>query len=221
MDADFWLERWREGRTHFHQQRVTPLLQKYWPTLELPAGSQVLVPLCGKSLDMLWLAAQGLRVLGSELSQLAVEQFFSENDLQPAIHQSALGRHYVAGNIEIICGDIFNLDAATLNACSGVYDRAALVALPAAMRAQYVSHVYGQLSDQYRGILITLDYPQAEMDGPPFSVQDPEVQTLYAAHSEARVIDRRDILDKEPKFLAQGVSSLDTVVYRLQRTSSD
>jgi len=221
MDADFWLERWREGRTHFHQQRVTPLLQKYWPSLELPAGSQVLVPLCGKSLDMLWLAAQGLRVLGSELSQLAVEQFFSENDLQPAIHQSALGCHYVAGDIEIICGDIFHLDAATLNACSGVYDRAALVALPAAMRAHYVGHVYGQLSDQYRGILITLDYPQAEMDGPPFSVQDAEVQTLYAAHSAAKIIDRRDILDKEPKFLAQGVSRLDTVVYRLQRTSSD
>lgn len=217
MDADFWLERWREGRTHFHQPRVTPLLQKYWPALELPAGSQVLVPLCGKSLDMLWLAQQGLRVLGSELSQLAVEQFFSENDLQPAIHQSALGSHYIAGDIEIICGDIFNLDAATLNVCSGVYDRAALVALPAAMRARYVSHVYGQLSDQYRGLLMTLDYPQAEMDGPPFSVQDPEVQTLYAAHSEARIIDRRDILDKEPKFLAQGVSSLDTVVYHLQR----
>ncbi len=217
MEADFWLERWREGRTHFHQSRVTPLLQKYWPALELAAGSQVLVPLCGKSLDMLWLAAQGLRVLGSELSQLAVEQFFSENNLQPVIHQSALGSHYVAGDIEIICGDIFNLDQATLNACVGVYDRAALVALPAAMRAQYVSHVYGQLSEHYRGILITLDYPQAEMDGPPFSVQDAEVQTLFATHSEAKIIDRRDILDKEPKFLAQGVSSLDTVVYRLQR----
>lgn len=135
MDADFWLDRWREGRTHFHQTRVTPLLQKYWPTLDVPAGGQVLVPLAGKSLDMVWLAGQGLRVLGVELSQLAVEQFFDENDLRPEIHQSAQGRHYVAGNLELICGDVFALEDATLAACAGVYDRAALVALPEPMRS--------------------------------------------------------------------------------------
>lgn len=217
MEAEFWLERWRDGRTHFHQTRVTPLLQKYWPTLALPPGSRVLVPLAGKSLDMLWLAEQGHRVLGAELSQLAVQQFFSENNLQPEISESTYGSHYSAGNIDIICGDIFKLDAAILSTCSGVYDRAALVALPAAMRAQYAQHVYGQLADDYRGILITLDYPQAQMDGPPFSVQDAEVQTIYAAHSEATIIDRRDILAKEPKFLEHGVQQLDTVVYKLQR----
>src|SRR5690606_28669479 len=103
MDADFWLERWRDGRTHFHQNRVTPLLQKYWPTLSLPQGASVFVPLCGKSLDMLWIAEQGHRVVGSELSQLAVEQFFDENKLHPATHASAAGQHYVAANIEIIC----------------------------------------------------------------------------------------------------------------------
>jgi len=107
MDAEFWLERWREGRTHFHQEKISPLLQKYWPTLALPAAGQVLVPLAGKSLDMLWLAAQGHRVLGVELSQLAVEQFFNENNLQAAQRDCAYGVHYVCGNIEIICGDIF------------------------------------------------------------------------------------------------------------------
>lgn len=99
MDAEFWLERWREGRTHFHQTRVTPLLQKYWPGLDVPAGGKVLVPLCGKSLDMVWLAAQGHEVLGVELAPLAVEQFFAENELRPVIHESSYGRHYVAGNI--------------------------------------------------------------------------------------------------------------------------
>jgi len=217
MEAEFWLARWRDGRTHFHQTRVTPLLQKYWPTLALPPGSRVLVPLAGKSLDMLWLAEQGHRVLGAELSQLAVEQFFSENNLQPEISESTYGSHYTAGNVEIICGDIFKLDRAILSTCSGAYDRAALVALPAAMRAQYAQHVYGQLADDYRGILITLDYPQAQMDGPPFSVQDAEVQAIYATHSEATIIDRRDILAKEPKFLERGVQQLDTVVYKLQR----
>ncbi len=217
MEANFWLERWREGRTHFHQSRVTPLLPKYWPSLSLAVGSRVLVPLCGKTLDMVWLLEQGYKVLGVELSQLAVEQFFAEQGLKPTISQSALGRHYVATGIEIICGDIFKLDAATLSSCSGVYDRAALVALPSNMRERYVRHVYAQLSDQYQGLLITLDYPQEEMDGPPFSVPDEEVQAYFAGHSKAAIIDRRDILEKEAKFLERGVAKLDTVVYRLQR----
>ncbi|MBR8656898.1 thiopurine S-methyltransferase [Achromobacter sp. Marseille-Q0513] len=215
MDAEFWLERWREGRTHFHQTRVTPLLQKYWPGLDVPAGGKVLVPLCGKSLDMVWLAAQGHEVLGVELAPLAVEQFFAENELRPVIHESSYGRHYVAGNIEIICGDIYNLDAQILSHCVGAYDRAALVALPESMRASYVRHVYGQLSPSWRGLLITLDYPQEEMPGPPFAIADSEAQALFQGVAPAAIIDRRDILDKEPKFQAAGVSRLDTVVYRL------
>ncbi|HEY4073841.1 MAG TPA: thiopurine S-methyltransferase [Herbaspirillum sp.] len=220
MHADFWLERWRDGRTFFHQAKVMPSLQKYWPALGVPAGSRVLVPLCGKSLDMLWLAEQGLRVLGVELSQIAAEQFFAENALHPEIADSALGRHYSAStataDIEIICGDIFKLDAATLASCTAVYDRAALIALPPPMREPYVRHVYGQLADGYRGILITLDYAQEQMAGPPFSVPDAEVQALYAGHCEAAMADRRGILDEEPKFAERGLKKLEEIVYRMQ-----
>lgn len=88
--------------------------------------------------------------------------------------------------------------------------------LEADMRERYVRHAYGQLADRYQGILITLDYAQEQMAGPPFSVHDDEVQALYPGHSHARIIDRRDILDKEPKFAQRGVAKLDTVVYRLQ-----
>jgi thiopurine S-methyltransferase len=217
MDADFWLERWRDGRTHFHQEQITPLLQKYWPLLGLPSDVRVLVPLCGKSLDMVWLAEQGHSVLGVELSPVAVEQFFVENNLEASIHESSLGRHYRAGNIEIICGDIFALDATTLASCVGVYDRAALVALPAEMRGDYADHVYAQVSDQYRGLLLTLDYDQDQMEGPPFSVHHPEIETLFEGHSKVRLIDRRDILAKEPKFAERGLTRLDTVVYELSR----
>lgn len=215
MECDFWIERWREGQTGFHQTRVTPLLQKFWPALNLPQGSQVLVPLCGKSLDMVWLAEQGHRVLGVELASLPVEQFFQENNLQPTIHQAADGVHYIAGNIEIICGDIFALKASTLAQCTGVYDRAALVALPADMRQRYTHHVYSQLAADYTGLLLTLEYDQAQMDGPPFSVQEAEVMSLFSPHSQATVLDKRSILDKEPKFAQRGLTALDTVSYRL------
>jgi len=224
MDAEFWLARWREGQTRFHQERVTPLLPKYWPTLDLPKNTRVLVPLCGKSLDMLWLAEQGHTVLGVEISPVAVEQFFADHRLQPHVHDSAIGRHYCAGAIEIICGDIFNLDAATLASCTAAYDRAALIALPTALRVRYVQHVYGQLATAYRGLLLTLDYAQNQMDGPPFAVDDQEVQTLYSAHKRnpghATLIARRDILAKDAKLAAQGLTRLDTLVYRLAGVTS-
>lgn len=217
MECDFWIERWRDGQTGFHQKRVTPLLQKFWPGLNLSPGSQVLVPLCGKSLDMIWLAEQGHRVLGIELATLPVEQFFQENNLQPTIHQAADGVHYLADNIEIICGDIFEVKANTLANCTGVYDRAALIALPASMRKHYTQHVYSQLADDYAGLLLTLEYDQTQMDGPPFSVYEVEVMALFSPHSEATVLDRRGILDKEPKFAQRGLTALDTVSYRLNR----
>lgn len=216
MEAEFWLNRWREGQTRFHQERVTPLLPKFWPALGVRAGCRVLVPLCGKSLDMVWLADQGHEVLGVELSPVAVERFFEENSLTPSVRESTMGRHYTADRIEIICGDIFGIDAATLSSCAGAYDRAALVALPPEMRARYAQHVYGQLDGGYRGLLLTLAYEQSQMDGPPFSVQDPEVRAIYAGHSSAELIDQRDILSKEPKFVERGLTRLDTLVYRLQ-----
>ncbi|NYT58262.1 thiopurine S-methyltransferase [Alcaligenaceae bacterium] len=216
MEADFWLARWREEQTGFHQQRVTPLLMKYWPTLDLAPGCRVLVPLCGKSLDMIWLAEQGHEVLGIELAQQPIEQFFAENNMQATVHETAEGTHYRSGNIEVICGDIFGIGAATLGTCQGAYDRAALVALPPDMRARYATHVYSQLAPDYRGLLLTLDYEQSEMDGPPFAVNDTQVQDLYAGHSQARLIDQRAILDKEPKFKERGLTRLDTLVYRLE-----
>lgn len=216
MDAEFWLQRWREGRTGFHQDRVMPLLEKHWPALALPADSRVFVPLAGKSLDMIWLAAQGHRVLAVELSPLAIEQFFTENDLTPIEHDSPLGRHYVAERIEVIGADVFDLSQADLADCAGFYDRAALIALSPADRQRYASQLYGRLPSGCRGLLLTIDYPQAEMDGPPFSVAEAEVHRLYDARWTVTRLEEREILSREPKFAERGLSRMSTGVYRLE-----
>ena len=218
MDADFWLHRWQEGQIGFHRDDVMPLLETHWSALRLPAASRVLVPLAGKSLDMHWLAAQGHRVLGVELSPLAVQQFFSEAGLQPRRHYSRYGEHFVAGSVEIILGDAFGLDAALLSDVAGVYDRAALIALPPALRQRYLDTVYAGLPGGCEGLLITLEYPQQEKAGPPFSVESDEVASLFDVHWHASLIERRDILEQEPRFRAEGVSALSTAVYRLQKT---
>ncbi|MDN5843453.1 MAG: thiopurine S-methyltransferase [Alcaligenaceae bacterium] len=216
MDTEFWLQRWREGHIGFHQDRVMPLLEKHWPALELPADSRVFVPLAGKSLDMIWLAGQGHRVLAVELSSLAIEQFFAENRLTPVEHDSPLGRHYVAGPIEMICGNVYDLSQTDLADCAGFYDRAALIALPAADRQRYASQVYGYLPKGCRGLMLTIDYPQDEMAGPPFSVTADEVRSLYEGRWAVTQIEERDILSKEPKFAERGLSRMSTGVYRLE-----
>lgn len=218
MDASFWLDTWRAGRTAFHRSEVMPLLEQHWPSLRVPEGTQVLVPLAGKTLDMAWLAAQGLRVLGVELSPLAVEAFFAEHRLAPQRHRSTQGEHYVAGDIEIIQGDIFNLDAGTLAGCGAIYDRAALIALPGSMRERYARSVYSRLSAGCRGLLITLDYPPGDMDGPPFPVPPAEVRRLLEPGWRVETLEHRDAHVMEPGLAARGATALTTDVFRLQRS---
>ena len=217
MQPDFWHQRWRDNRIGFHQDRVTPLLERHWDTTGLPRDAKVFVPLCGKTLDMPWLAARGHRVLGVELSELAVRQFFDEQQLAPAVHASRHGTHYTAGPFELIVGDVFGLDAEALSGCTGVYDRAALIALPPDLRRRYAAGPYARLPARCRGLMVVIDYPQHEKDGPPFSVGDDEVHSLFAAGWSIDPVERRDILQEQPGFAAEGVTALHTTAYRLQR----
>lgn len=223
MDADYWLQRWREGRTGWHRDAVMPLLARHWPALGVPRGARVLVPLAGKSLDMLWLASQGLRVLGVEISPLAVETFLAENQLQAQTVNASDGPHHrvtnapAGGAIEIINGDLFEVDLATLASCQAFYDRAATIALPAPMRERMANEVYAKLPAASRGLLIVLDYPQHQMEGPPFSVDEREVHRLFDADWTIELLDRRDILSEDPRFAAQGVTAMHTSVHRLTK----
>jgi thiopurine S-methyltransferase len=219
MDPQFWLERWRAGRIGWHSERVMPLLEKHWPAAAVPPDARVLVPLAGKSLDMIWLAAQGHRVLGVELSPIAVRQFFAENRLESTVRETPGAERFAAGNIEMVCGDVMALDAQDLAGSLGVYDRAALIALPPHMRRAYAERVYARLPRGCRGLMITLEYPQDQRAGPPFSVGEAEVRELLEARWDVSVLERRDVLASEPQFASQGITALHTAVYRLQRRS--
>ena len=217
MQPEFWHDRWSTGRIGFHRDAPLPLLVRHWSTLDLAPDTRVFVPLCGKSLDMAWLADCGHRVLGVELSELAVRQFFEARDLVPSIHDTAAGRHFIAGPYELIVGDAFALDADVLADCAAVYDRAALIALPPDLRRRYASTAWRRLPAGCRGLLVTLKYPQAEKAGPPFSVAADEVHALLDGAWDIDVVERRDILADEPGFVADGVTALSTAVYRVVR----
>jgi thiopurine S-methyltransferase len=224
MEAEYWLKRWREGRTGWHRSEVMPLLVQHWSALNVPRGSRVLVPLCGKSLDMLWLAQQGMRVLGVDVSPVAIESFLAENHLHARTRGEADGTHYeitnASGEIEIINGDAFALDPDEVAQCNVFYDRAALIAMPAPMRRRLVDELYVQLPAGSAGLLITLAYPGNEMQGPPFSVDDAEVHDLFDKRWQVDRLEYRDILASQPSFSDQGVSALHTGVYALTRRAN-
>ncbi|ALE87356.1 thiopurine S-methyltransferase [Pseudomonas versuta] len=219
MQPEFWHDRWQRNQIGFHQEQVNPCLERLWPQLELLRGARVLVPLCGKSLDLSWLAASGFEVLGVELSQTAVEQFFSEQRVTPQVREQGGFKVYEAGPVTIICGDFFALSAADVAGCAGLYDRAAIIALPPQMRKAYALHLSQILPRDCRGLLITLDYDQHEMKGPPFSVPDDEVQQLLAPAWSLQIVEQPDVLGQNWKFLKGGASRLVERVYRVCKTA--
>lgn len=215
MQPEFWHKKWASNQIGFHLPQVNPHLQRFWPQLGLEESARVLVPLCGKSLDLLWLAHCGHEVLGIELSEKAVEDFFSEHELDPAVSEQGPFNVYRAGSIELWCGDFFALTPGDVADCSAFYDRAALIALPPKMREQYAAHLNRILPKECRGLLITLDYDQVQMDGPPFAVLDDEVQRLLGGSWALKVLEDQDVLSESEKFLQAGVTRLEERVYRL------
>lgn len=208
-DIAYWQRRWAEGQTGFHQDAADADLVKHWPRLALPAGSAVFVPLCGASKDLAWLAAQGHAVLGVEASELAVTRFFAEHGLAPTREVLAQGIRFAAGGVTIWCGDLFAMPGALWAGCAAVYDRAAWIALPQALWPAYAQAVYGPLAAGAHALLLGIDYPQAELAGPPYSVPVAEVRALLEPAWRISELDARSAaLDDFPKFRDAGVSRL-------------
>lgn len=217
MESEFWHERWREDRIGFHQPDINPHLRTYWPRVAAPPGAPVFVPLCGKSLDMLWLREQGHAVLGVELSPIAVEAFFTENGLDYEQHSENVFTRYEAENIRLLCGDFFDLQPQQSSDVRAVYDRASLIALPPAMRVRYVEHLQRLLPPvQIPMLLVTIDYDQAQMQGPPFAVSDQEVRSLFSPNWSLECILEDDVLAKEPRFRERGLSRMREHIYLLR-----
>ncbi|HWS65290.1 MAG TPA: thiopurine S-methyltransferase [Steroidobacteraceae bacterium] len=217
MHPEFWHDRWRTAQIGFHRSSVDDNLIQHWRELSLPKAARVLVPLCGKSLDLLWLQDQGHVVVGIELSDIALQAFFMENGV--AARRRAIPHFdlYEAVNLECYRGDLFELTTERLGKVAAVYDRASLVSWAPEQRGRYVEHLAALTGTGTRTLLVTLEYPEAEMKGPPFSVDSAEVQRLYSRHYSIHELARREVLGNEPRMRARGLSGLTEVCYRITR----
>lgn len=216
MDPEFWIKSWKEGRTNFNQPKYHLGLEKYFPQLFPEKGQKVLVPLCGKSVDLLWLHEQGLYVHGVELYEQAVKDFFNENALSsPEITRDQNFIHYSRGNITVSSGDFFKLNAE--NTYDFVYDRAALVALPPSMRKDYARVVKRSLKKGGKCLLIVYDYDPLKMEGPPFSIADSEIRALYEDQFTVRLMESETPESEGPRLAA--VEGLKQNIYILEKSS--
>ncbi len=192
MDTNFWQKKWIDNEIAFHEGKPNALLVRHVHRLALPPGARLFLPLCGKSQDIPWIVSQGFRVVGAELSPIAVAQFFAELGVQPDVTPIGKLTRYRATGIEIFCGDIFELTPAALGSVDAIYDRAALVALPVEMRTRYAKHLVeiGGIAPQ---LLISFDYDQSAMEGPPFAVNGREIGHLYRDTHQPHLLEERNI----------------------------
>lgn len=215
MSNQRWKTKWKRDDIAFHQPHINPLLPQFWPRLELAAGDTVLVPLCGKSLDMDWLLGAGYKVLGIELSNIAIQAFFAGRGVIPDRRRHGRFICWSHGNVEIWCGDLFDLCAADLLDISAIYDCAALTALPAATRRQYVRHLGALLPDVSQILLLTTESADEIAAVLPLAI-DCEVASLYASRYSIELLHGKQCMKIDPEYPDEPARMLEEKVYRMR-----
>lgn len=227
MQHEFWHDKWRNNEIGFHQAQTNALLLKHWPVMQAQVGATVLVPLCGKSLDVLWFLSQGFKVIGIELSEIALDALAQSirEQLGLTVSKSTLefaGSSFVTyrgENILLLGGDFFSVSQELLQqqqqSIDYIYDRAAIVALPTEMRERYTEHLR-LLSNTAPQLLLSFDYNQNVRQGPPFSVPASEIHLHYQSYyDQLDLLEVRELIEQEPRFKAQGLESFTQLVYHL------
>ncbi|MEY8218721.1 MAG: thiopurine S-methyltransferase [SAR324 cluster bacterium] len=206
MFMNQWESRWQEGRIGFHLPEVNSYLLRYSDKLLTQDPESVFVPLCGKTLDLPWLAGRTKKVVGIELVQKAVQDFFKENKLTHSIQQSGKLNLFSSDTIVLFQGDFFDLNKEQTASFDAIYDRGSIVALDQPERERYVNHLMSFLEPGGRILLITLEYDQNQMTGPPFSVPADEIEWLYAPYGVLELLETSDILDE--RFRKKGLDGM-------------
>lgn len=212
MKADYWLERWQQGQIGFHREGANPRLVAHHQRA-LGECLRVLVPLCGKSADLEWLVVRGHEVVGIELSELAAQAFFAERGFTPERSEVASFVEYRHGGVAILVGDFFAATPEALGYFDAAYDRAATIALPDDLRAEYAAHLPTLLAPKARLLLVTLHY-DAE-GGPPFNVTPEEVERSYP-RARITLLESVDAREETPGPVARGATFVHENVHLLE-----
>lgn len=221
LESGFWHERWKKGQIAFHNQSVNARLMEFWPELGIERDAPVFVPLCGKSLDMHWLQEFGHPVVGVELSPIAIHEFFSESGLDPIQSSSRRLERFSTDHFDLYCGDLFELGAPDLVDTRGCYDRGSFVALPPDLRVRYAEHMMKILPEKMTILMLTLEYDQSKMPGPPHSVSQEEVENLFGGAFEIEELWSSGWIEATPRFRTRGLETWCNHALRLTRAKPE
>ncbi|HAU1181366.1 TPA: thiopurine S-methyltransferase [Legionella pneumophila] len=214
----FWNELWYEGRISFHKEEVNPDLIAYVSSLNIPAKGRVLVPLCGKSVDMLWLVRQGYHVVGIELVEKAILQFVQEHQITVRENTIGQAKQYFTDNLNLWVTDIFALNSALIEPVDAIYDRAALVALPKKLRPAYVDICLKWLKPGGSILLKTLQYNQEKVQGPPYSVSPEEIALSYQQCAKIELLkSQKRIQEPNDHLFNLGISEVNDYVWCIRK----
>ena len=217
MEISYWISRWEKNKTGWHQRQVNPKLREYWKSLDISPNPTVLVPLCGKSIDLQWLSEQAQKVIGIEVSEKAVREFLEQHAGDYTTQYRGEFVVYQSDAFEIWQGNYFHMKWSYLEPIDAVYDRAALVSMPPAKRTAYAKKLLELTASRAEMLLISFDYSQQEMNGPPFSVPVEEIQQHYGPHYEIEVLHKENLIESVQKFNRRGLKSyFFEKVYRLK-----
>jgi thiopurine S-methyltransferase len=213
MDRDYWINRWKDNRIGFHKAGVNPILERFWP--RVAAAGRTLVPLCGKSGDLAWIAGHGHDVVGVDLSEIAARAFASEHGLEVTFADSPPFTVMRGWHITYLVGDFFDLTPENAGRFELVYDRAALIAMPEDRRPAYARQLRSLLEPGAQMLLIALEYDPQQMSGPPYTVPEAEVRTLFAGTTIEK-LQEVDSLEDEPRFRERGLKWMKEIVYHIR-----
>lgn len=188
-ENNLWLEKWEKREIGFNQNRVNAFLIKYFKKLNLEKNANILVPLCGKSIDIAWFLSEGFSVTGIELSEIAVEELFLELGITPSISNLGEVKLYSSEQLNLFVGDIFKVTSKMIGEIDAIYDRAAIVALTKELRIKYAEHLRS-ISNNAPQLLLCFEYDQSLMNRTPYSVDELEVKMHYAQHYEIELLER-------------------------------
>lgn len=217
MEPDYWIEGWEQGRTGFDQSEPHRWLPEHWASVEVANDAVVFVPLCGKTVDMVWLAEQGHRIIGVEVSEIAVVGFFDMVGLTPEVEVIGPLSAYRAGPYEIWRGDLFEVPATVFDRVDVVYDRASIVALPPQIRQRYTQMLSTQLRGDAPWYLVSFTYDQSEMDGPPFSVTLEEIDALLADEFDIETVVDESVIERAAAMQERGLTEMRETLSILRR----
>lgn len=220
VDKAFWVDRWAKGDIGFHRDTPHPSLSAQWSSLNLKRNATVFVPLCGKSHDMIWLAEKGHFVIGVELAQKAIEDFFEHLQVEPTITKIQQFTVFESGPYRLFCGDIFSSKPQHMVSVDAVYDRASLVALPPGLQAKYAQHLADILQPNTKVLIVSLDYDPVEMEGPPFSTPPDSVARNFETHFDIEQRSREHALEANSPLRKRGLTALNETCYVLQRKAT-